>query len=411
MDFSQSPSPNDQRRFSTTELAIGVNPAELNAPSPDAAPQPAPINPTTLVPSAKTFELMRELEALAREVAVVSRGNVSDQCIKVQEGSAFSAEPSIRVSRHDQLASDSPTFGRRTNLLLVDFFTAARDWLASYRPSFARPSATLAGYFIAARDWLASHRPPFGRPSATLAGFFIAARGWLASHRPSFGRPSATLAGFFIAARDWLASYRPSFGRPSATLAGFFIAARDWLASYRLSFDRRTFPTLASFFIAALIGVAVALVWQSQRVSTAKSPNEVAVAEGQLGFTPVSQLSPQDAPPQIALATQTALASTAPATSSELVQQLEGMARDLVVLRRRVEELAVKQEHLVNAQAQLAARQERIAQNIAKPQAVKRNVNQKMSTPPRRSTSPEPAAQASFLTRPRPPLSVSPDRR
>ena len=42
MDSFQSPSPNDQRRFSATELAIGVTPAELNAPSPDAAPQPTP---------------------------------------------------------------------------------------------------------------------------------------------------------------------------------------------------------------------------------------------------------------------------------------------------------------------------------------------------------------------------------
>jgi hypothetical protein len=230
---------------------------------------------------------MRQLEALAHEVAVVSRGDSSDQCIKVKEGSNFPAgpqlvEPSICVSPHDHLASDSPSFSRRTIL----------------------------------------------------------------------------------------------------TLGSFFMAARDWLASYKLSFDRRTFPTLASFFIAALIGVAVALVWQSQRVSTAKSPNDVAVAEEQSGFTPVGQLSLQDAPPQIAPATQTAPASTAPAMSSELVQQLEGMARDLVVLRRRVEELAAKQEHLVNAQAQLAARQERIAQNIAKPPAVKRNVNQKMSSPP-----------------------------
>src|SRR5215813_3900101 len=183
MDSSQSPSPNDQRRISTTEPAIGVDPAELSAPSPDAAPQPALVNPTTLVPSAKTFELMRQLEALAHEVAVVSRGDSSDQCIKVQGGSNFSAglqlvEPSIRVSPHDQLASDSPSFRSRTIL--------------------------------------------------TLASFFIAARGWLASYRPSFGR--------------------------------------------------RTSATLASFFIAALIGVAAAFVWQSQRVLTAKSPNDVAVA-------------------------------------------------------------------------------------------------------------------------------------
>jgi hypothetical protein len=158
------------------------------------------------------------------------------------------------------------------------------------------------------------------------------------------------------------------------------------LASYRPSFGRQTFPTLASFFIAALIGVATAFVWQTQRVSTAKSPNDVAVAEKQSGFTPVGQLSLQDAPPQIAPDTQTAPASTAPATPSELVQQFEGMARDLVVLQRRVEELAAKQEHLVDAQEQLAARQEQMAQNIAKPQTVK-------------------------LPRPRPPLSVPPDRR
>jgi hypothetical protein len=340
MDSFQSPSPNDQRRFSATELAIDVNPAELNAPSPDAAPQPTPVNQTALVPSAKTLELMRQLEALAHEIALVSRGDSSNQCIKVQEGSNFSAglqlvEPSIRVSPRDQMASDSPLFGRRTNL--------------------------------------------------TLAGFFTAARGWLASSRTSLGRSSDTLAGLFIAVRDWLASRRPSFGKPSATLA--------------------------SFFIAALIGVAAAFVWQSQRVSSATSPNDVAVAEKQSDFTPIGQLSAQDGPPQIASATQTAPASTAPATSSELVQQLEDISRDLIVLRRRVEELAAKQEHLVDAQEQLAARQEQMAQNIAKPQPVKQNINNKMSSPPRRNGLAEPAAQASFLPRPRPPLSVTPDRR
>jgi hypothetical protein len=49
MDSSQSPSPNDQRRIWTTEPAIGVDVAELGASLPDATPQPAPVNPTTLV--------------------------------------------------------------------------------------------------------------------------------------------------------------------------------------------------------------------------------------------------------------------------------------------------------------------------------------------------------------------------
>ena len=341
MDTSQSPSL-DERRISTTEPSVGVDvKAELSAPPPEAAPQPAPVNPTTLAPSAKTFALMRQLEALAQEVAVVSRGDSSDQCIKVQEGSNFSAglptvEPSIHVSPRDPLANDRPSISRRTFLTLANFFTAARDWLASYRPSFGR-------------------------------------------------RTSATLANFFIAARDQLASYRPPFGR-------------------------RTSLTLANFFIGALIGVAVAFVWQ---FSTAKSRNDVAVAEKQSGFAPVNQASWQDMPPQIAPATQTAPASTAPAMSSELVQQLEAVTRDLGVLRRSVEELVAKQEHLAAAQEQLAAKQEQMAQSIAKPQAVKRNIKHKMSSPPRRNAPPEPAAQALSVPQPnpKPPLPVPPDRR
>jgi hypothetical protein len=372
-DFSQSPSLNDQRRISTREPPIGVAvKAELSAPPPDAAPQPAPVDPTSLVPSAKSFELMRQLEALAHEVAVVSRRDSSDQCIKVQEGSKLSAglqtvEPSIRVSPRDQFVSDRPPFGRRTLLTLTNFFMAARDQLVSYGPLFGR------------RTFLA-------------------------------------LPNFFMAARDRLASYRPPFGRRTfLTLANFFMAARDQLASYKLPIGRRTSLTLANFFVAALIGVAATFVWQSQRVSTAKSPNDVAVAEKQSGFTPVGQVSPQDAPPQPAPVTQTAPAATAPATSPELVQQLEAMARDLAVLQRSVEEFAAKQEHLAAAQEQLAAKQEQMAQNIAKPQAIKRNIKHKMSSPPRRNAPPESGAQALSVPRPapnsRPPLPVPPDRR
>ena len=112
-----------------------------------------------------------------------------------------------------------------------------------------------------------------------------------------------------VSPHDQLANYPPSFGRRTfLTLANFFIAARDRLASYRPSFGRRTSATLASFFIATLIGVAAALVWQSQRVST---PNDVVIAEKQSDFTPVGQLSLQVAPPQPAPVTQTAPASTA----------------------------------------------------------------------------------------------------
>ena len=286
-DSSQFPSLNDQRRISTMETPIGVDvKAELGVPPPDAAPQPAPVNPTMLAPSAKSFELLRQLEALAHEVAVVSRRYSSDQCIKVPEGPNFSAgpqtvEPSIRVSPHEHLASYTPSFGKRTSL---------------------------------------------------------------------------TLANFFIAARNRLAIYTPSFGK-------------------------RTSLTLA-IFIATLIGVAATFVWQSQRVSTAKSPNDVAVAEKQSGVTPVGQVPLQNSPPQPAPVTQTAPAPTAPAAA---------------------------------AQEQLAAKQEQIDQNIAKPQAVKRDIKHKMSSPPRRNAPPGPAAQALSVPRPapnlRPTLPVPPDRR
>ena len=299
-DFSQFPSLSDQRRTSKTELAISVKPAELSVPKPDAAPQPTPVNQTTLVPSAKNFELMRQLEALANEVALVSRGHSSNQRIEVQQGSKLSdgpqrVEPSIRLSRRDHLMSDNRSFGGRTKLTLVGFLTAICDWLASYQPSFRRQSATLSGFFTATRDRLASHRP--------------------------------------------------SFGRSSAALANLFIASRDWLASHISSFGRRRSAILASFFIAALIGVSAAVVWQSQPVSTAKSPNDIAVAEKQSGVTPVVGLPLQSAPP--APITPTAPAPAGPGAA---------------------------------AQEQLAAKQEQIDQNIAKPQAVKRDIKHARET-------------------------------
>ena len=106
---------------------------------------------------------MRQLEALAHEVAVVSRRDSSDECIKVQEGSNLSAgpqtvEPSIRVSPRDQLASYRPSIGSGTFLTLANFFIAARDQLASFTPSIgSRTFLTLANFFIAARDQLASY--------------------------------------------------------------------------------------------------------------------------------------------------------------------------------------------------------------------------------------------------------------
>jgi hypothetical protein len=179
MDSFQSPYPNDQRRFSTTELIIGVNPAKLDPPSADAASQPASVNRIRPVPSAKALVLIRQLEALAHEVALVSSGDSPNKHIKVQEGSNFSDEPqllkpSIRVPLRDQLASYSPLFGRRTNRTLAGFSTSALDQLRRYRPAFGKLSATLAGFFTAARDWLASYRSSIDRRTFLTLAIFIA---------------------------------------------------------------------------------------------------------------------------------------------------------------------------------------------------------------------------------------------
>ena len=188
----------------------------------------------------------------------------------------------------------------------------------------------------------------------------------------------------------------------------------DQFASDMPSIGRRTFRALARFSIAALIGVGATFAWQSRGdeakemvrtwvpslgllspVSTTKSPADVDVAAVQTGPTPAGQRSAQDAAlPQPAPATQTVPAPTAAAISPASAQQLEAMARDLAVVRRSVE--------------QLAAKQERMAHNIATLQAVEQDTKEKMSSPspsrsvrvpPRKNVSrvvpPEPAAQSS----------------
>jgi hypothetical protein len=303
----------DSRHISTTKSPGDIDVATKQSgptpagqvSAPDAGPQRAPVSQTAPAPSAKSFELMRQLEALACDVAAVSGRDSSDQRVGVQEGSNFSAglqavEPSIHVPPRDQFASDRPSIGRRT------------------------------------------------------------------------------------------------------------------------------FLTLASFFMVALIGIGATFAWQSYHISTTKAPSDIAVAEGQSDSTPAGHVPVQDASPQSAPLTQTAPVPAASATSPELAQQLEAMARDLAAVRRSVEQLAAKQEQLeqlASAQEQLAAKQEQMAQNIAKLQAVEQNIRHKMSPPtlsravpipPRRNTPrdtpPESAAQLSSVPPPapqlRPPLPV-----
>jgi hypothetical protein len=170
--------------------------------------------------------------------------------------------------------------------------------------------------------------------------------------------------------------------------------------------------------------------WHSHGVWTVKQPNDVDVAAEERGSAPAGRVSTSIAPiPQSVPVTQTATAPVAPATSPELVKQLEAMTQDLASVRRGVEELAAKQEHLAAAQQQLeqlaakqeqlAAKQEQMAKDIANLQALKQNVRLKMSPPPQSRAAPipprippEPAAQLSSVPRsaphPVPPLPVPP---
>ena len=299
MDSLGSPTLNTQRSISMTEHSTIVDAtAELTAPPPDSAPRPAPLPQVAALTSP---ELIRQLEALAREVAVSGRDSF-DHCIeKVQEGtdySAAAAEPPLCVSSRDRFVSLLPPVGKRS-------------------------------------------------------------------------------------------------------------------------------LTLASFFIAALIGIGAIFAWQLQAVSTTKSPVQAAL------------------PPQPAPVAQTAAASAAP-TSPELAQQLEGMARDLADLKHSVEQLAAKQvqlEQVAAAQQELAAKQEQLAQTIASLQSTGLAIKHRISPSalsrtipisPRRNipanarpastdappappvvtnAPPESAAQTLSEPRPVPPLPVPPDFR
>lgn len=153
------------------------------------------------------------------------------------------------------------------------------------------------------------------------------------------------------------------------------------------SIGKRIFRGLAGFFITVLLGVGATVAWQSYGnelremvrtwapslgwllpASTAKLLPDAAAVPAQTGSIPSGQ-APREAAalPQSTLVIQRP-APPATAMSSEVVQQLEAMVRDLAVVRRSVQ--------------QLADTQEQMAQNIATLQAVEQNIRQKTSSLP-----------------------------
>jgi len=99
------------------------------------AQQRAPVIETAQVPSATTFRLMSQLEALASDLAIRGRDSSDQHDVEnCHEESDFSAglqatEPSIcvtpRPSSFDPFASDRPSIGRQIVFVLAGLFIAA----------------------------------------------------------------------------------------------------------------------------------------------------------------------------------------------------------------------------------------------------------------------------------------------
>ena len=136
--------------------------------------------------------------------------------------------------------------------------------------------------------------------------------------------------------------------------------------------SREIFRALIRLFIGVLIGVSAALAWQSygdeaRKLARTWDPSLAwLLPVSTLESPPDGQVSAQDAAlPQAAPVTQKPARAV---TSSESVQQLEPITRDLAAVRSSLEQLAVKQEQM--------------AQNIATLQAVvEQDIKQKMSSP------------------------------
>ena len=130
--------------------------------------------------------------------------------------------------------------------------------------------------------------------------------------------------------------------RPSSSLR------IDRVVSGRPSVGRRIFRAFTRFFVAVLIGVGGTLAWQSR----GDAVREMVVAR---------------APTLAWLLSVSTAAPTVAAPSPDPVQLLAPLASSLDALRRSVE--------------QLAAKQDQMAQNIAKLQAVDEDIRQTMSSP------------------------------
>jgi hypothetical protein len=190
----------------------------------------------------------------------------------------------------------------------------------------------------------------------------------------------------------------------------------------RPSRGRRALRALARFLIAAFIGVAGTLAWQSYGEATKQmiavclegwsptwqscvEPAKQMVASWprRLGWPP-PEIATEPSPEGPALAqnarqaepvVEVAAAEATPTvTSFSEPQQLEAVARDLASVRQLVEKLAVGQEQLAGlrqrveqlaaGQEQLAIAQEGLTRDVAKLQTAEQDIAQEIPVPPPR---------------------------
>ncbi len=198
-----------------------------------------------------------------------------------------------------------------------------------------------------------------------------------AREEPGFAAGLQAEETLSVGKTDQYASDRPWISRlKSRTLAGFFMATLSKVTTSlkglrsesplkKLDFS---FRTVASFFIAALIGVGAIFAWQSYGVSMTTSPAAEPTSSALAG--PVST---QNQAPQSAALTQSEPLLAAAASSLRVAQQFETITRDLAILRDNIQQLAAKQEQNTQNIATLeamAAKEESTTQNVTTLQAI-----------------------------------------
>ena len=209
----------------------------------------------------------------------------------------------------------------------------------------------------------------------------------------------------------------------------------------RPALGRRTSRSFARFLMAACLGVATTLAWQSYggaaRQMIANSAPQLSWLSSPPATDPpseremtVEQPSPpgiQAPVPQVASAQGGAVASTSsetPASSAPTVaslQQLEAMAHDLAAVRQSVEQLAAGQEELARDIAKLQAAEQDIRRRISAIPPAAATSARKPVTPPQLAphsaaaplppAPPQPAPQSSVAPLPPPPPLLEPQTR